>query len=263
MSRGGTIRDVVRDLGATVVERGHDERVARTHQTVYRESASTAATRHSPRFRRTRAGKLRSMPTFHHPNPTDPAEGYATTPHRPAMLLVFFAFVAAVAITGCATTTARRGLPPLATVAHVDLARYAGTWFEIASFPQRFEKGCVASRAEYTPRPDGTIAVVNVCRDRTFDGPERRAEGTAHVVDPTTNAKLTVSFFWPFRGDYWVIELDPSYRFAVVGHPSRDYLWILARTPTLDAATYDGIVARAAQQGYDTSRLRRMPQPGA
>lgn len=180
------------------------------------------------------------------------------SPRSRALLVAAIAALTAVA---CTTTTARRGLPPLRTVGHVDLERYAGAWFEIASFPQRFEKGCVASRAEYTLRPDGTVDVVNRCRDRTFDGPERRAEGTARVVDPTTNAKLAVTFFWPFRGDYWVIDLDPDYRFAVVGHPSRDYLWILARTPALDAATYDGIVARLAAQGYDTSRLRPMPQP--
>lgn len=186
------------------------------------------------------------------------AQRVVRSPRRRALLL---ATIVVLTAAGCATTTARRGLPPLRTVAHVDLERYAGTWFEIASFPQRFEKGCVASRAEYTLRPDGTVDVVNRCRDRTLDGPERRAEGTARVVDATTNAKLAVTFFWPFRGDYWVIDLDPEYRFAVVGHPSRDYLWILARTPALDAATYDGIVARLAAQGYDTSRLRPMPQP--
>lgn len=182
----------------------------------------------------------------------------ARSRERAAVVLATVVLLAAV---GCATTTARRGLPPLATVDHVDLTRYAGTWFEIASFPQRFEEGCVASRAEYTLRPDGTVDVVNRCRDGTFDGPERRAEGTARVVDARTNAKLAVTFFWPFTGDYWVIDLDPDYRFAVVGHPSRDYLWILARTPTLDAATYDGIIARLERQGYDTRRLRRMPQP--
>lgn len=167
------------------------------------------------------------------------------------------------AIAGCASTTTRRGLPPLATAAHVDLARYSGTWFEIASFPQRFQAGCVASRAEYTPRPDGTIAVVNRCRDRTLDGPERSVTGTARVVDSATNAKLAVTFLWPFRGAYWIVDLDPDYRFAAVGHPSRDYLWILARTPTLDAVTYDGILARLRRQGYDTSRLRRTLQPDA
>lgn len=162
--------------------------------------------------------------------------------------------------TGCVSTTARRGLPPLRTVPHVDLARYAGTWFEIASVPQRFQEGCVATRAEYALAGDGVVRVVNRCRDRSFDGPERVVEGTARVTDPATNARLAVTFFWPFRGAYWIVDLDADYRWAVVGHPSRDYLWILSRTPTLDAAVYAGILERLRAQGYDTARLRRTPQ---
>lgn len=176
-------------------------------------------------------------------------------PTRIALIAVILAAGA-----GCATTTTQRGLPPLRTVERVDLARYAGTWFEIASFPQRFQAGCVASRAIYTMTDDGSVTVVNRCRDRTLDGPERSVVGTARVVDPATNAKLSVSFQWPFRGAYWVIDLDPDYRWTVVGHPSRDYLWILSRTPELAADTYDAILARLRQQGYDVERLRRTPQ---
>lgn len=179
-------------------------------------------------------------------------------PARAARLVAFALLLAA---SGCLSTTARRGLPPLRTVPHVDLARYAGTWFEIASYPQRFQAGCVASRAEYTLADGGVVRVVNRCRDRTFDGPERVVEGTARVTDPPTNARLAVTFFWPFRGDYWVVDLDPDYRWAVVGHPSRDYLWILSRSPALEAAVYEAILARLRSQGYDTTRLRRTPQP--
>jgi apolipoprotein D and lipocalin family protein len=177
---------------------------------------------------------------------------------RPGRIALIAVVLAAGA--GCATTTTRRGLPPLRTVERVDLARYAGTWFEIASFPQPFQAGCVASRAIYTMADDGSVTVVNRCRDRTLDGPERSVVGTARVVDPATNATLSVSFQWPFRGAYWVIDLDPDYRWAVVGHPSRDYLWILSRTPELAADTYDAILARLRQQGYDIERLRRTPQ---
>ena len=92
--------------------------------------------------------------------------------------------------------------------------------------------------ATYTRRDDGRIGVVNECRDGSFDGEWRRAEGVAWVTDEEkSRAKLKVQFFWPFRGDYWIIELDPEYRYAAVGHPSRNYLWILARTPTLDPCT--------------------------
>jgi apolipoprotein D and lipocalin family protein len=170
---------------------------------------------------------------------------------------LFWAFFAA----GCATSTTQRlRLPPLETVAHVDLSRYVGTWYEIASFPQSFQRGCTATTATYTLREDGDIDVLNRCRDGSLDGKERSALGRARVVDRATNAKLEVSFFRPFWGDYWIIDLADDYTYAVVGHPGRDYLWILARTPTMADATYQSIVARLRAQGYDTSRLVRTLQ---
>ena len=93
------------------------------------------------------------------------------------------------------------------------------------------------------------------------DGPEKAARGRARVVDKATNAKLEVSFFRPFWGDYWIVDLGANYEYAVVGHPSRDYLWILSRTPTMEPQVYDGIVARLAAQGYETKRLVRTAQP--
>jgi apolipoprotein D and lipocalin family protein len=154
--------------------------------------------------------------------------------------------------------------PPLHVVGEVDLDRYLGRWYEIASFPQRFQRGCVATTATYSRRDDGRIRVENECRDGSFDGDLRRVEGVAWVTDPEdTNARLKVRFFWPFRGDYWIIELDPDYRYAVVGHPSRNYLWILARTPTLDPAVYETLLRRIEAQGYDLGRLNRTPQTPA
>ena len=176
-----------------------------------------------------------------------------------ALLLLFGPLVG-----GCAaTTTERLHLPPLQTVAHVDLGRYVGTWYEIASFPQRFQRNCAATTATYTARTDGDIDVLNRCRDRTVDGPERVSHGRARVVDRRTNARLEVSFFRPFWGDYWIIDLDDDYAYAVVGHPGRDYLWILSRTPTLDPAVYERIVARLAAAGYETNRLVRTAQRAA
>jgi apolipoprotein D and lipocalin family protein len=163
---------------------------------------------------------------------------------------------------GCATTTtARRQLPPLKTVPHVDLARYLGTWYDVASFPQRFQRGCTGTTATYTKRPDGEVDVLNRCRRGSLEGKEDSARGRARVADGATNAKLKVSFFRPFWGDYWIIDLGPDYEYAVVGHPSRDYLWIISRTPTIDAAVYDGIIARLRAQGYEVERLNRTPQP--
>lgn len=164
----------------------------------------------------------------------------------------------AALLLGCgATTTERLRLPTLQTVPRVDLGRYVGTWYDIASFPQRFQRGCTATTATYTLRADGQIDVVNRCHDQTVDGPERVSRGRARVVDRVTHARLKVSFFRPFWGDYWIVDLADDYAWAVVGHPSRDYLWILSRTPTLDPAVYDAIVGRLAAQGYETGRLVR------
>jgi hypothetical protein len=115
---------------------------------------------------------------------------------------------------------------PLEAVAHVDLQRYLGKWYEIATIPQRFQKGCVGVTAEYTLRKNGDIRVVNTCVEGTLEGKRRQARGKARVVDKVTNAKLKVTFFWPFWGAYWIIGLDEDYRWAVVGRhglrPDRD-----------------------------------------
>ena len=165
-------------------------------------------------------------------------------------------------LSGCAaSTTERLGLPPLTTVPAVDLAKYAGTWYEIASYPQSFQKGCTATTANYSARPDGEIKVVNRCRKPSLEGEEDTAEGRARVVDKVTNAKLEVSFFRPFWGDYWIIQLAPDYSYAVVGHPGRDYLWILSRTPQMEEAVYTGILEKLKEQGYELSRLQKTLQP--
>jgi apolipoprotein D and lipocalin family protein len=149
------------------------------------------------------------------------------------------------------------------TVEEVDLERYLGTWYEIASFPAWFQRGCTATTATYVPHPrrDELIRVENRCRDGSLDGDLRTAVGRAKVVDPETNAKLKVSFFGPFWGDYWILGLDPEYQWALVGSPDRDYLWVLSRDPRLDEATYASIVEKAEQQGYDVGRLVRTAQP--
>ncbi len=167
-----------------------------------------------------------------------------------------------VLTSGCATTaTERLRLPTLRTVEHVDLQRYLGTWYEIASFPQRLQRGCTSTTATYAMRTDGQIDVVNRCRKGSLDGPPKEARGRARVVDRESNAKLEVSFFRPFWGDYWIIDLGSDYEYAVVGHPSRDYLWILSRTPTMDPKLYASIVRRLQAQGYETDRLQKTAQP--
>jgi len=144
----------------------------------------------------------------------------------------------------------------LPTVRQVDLNRYMGKWYEIARFPNRFQRDCASdTSAEYKVRGDGKVEVINSCREK--NGRVKSVSGTAKVVDSTTNAKLKVTFFWPFYGDYWIIALGENYEYAVVGEPSRKYLWILSRTPTLDDATYRRVLERVKAVGYDTAKLQK------
>ena len=151
--------------------------------------------------------------------------------------------------------------PPLTVVDSVELQRYLGKWYEIASYPAWFQKGCTGSTAEYTLLPDGRIRVVNRCFKKQLDGPLKESKGKGEVVDTQTNAKLKVWFFWPFKGDYWIIDLAPDYSWAVVGTPSRKYLWVLSRTPALDQKVLQDILSRLPAKGYDPGRLQRTLQP--
>ncbi len=153
--------------------------------------------------------------------------------------------------------------PPLATVESVDLQRYAGKWYEIASYPAPFQRDCTGTTAEYTLRDDGTVQVFNRCLKGDLTGPEDTIIGTARVVDAETNAKLAVNFGFFFEGPYWILMLDPDYQYAVVGEPTRSFLWILSRTPQMDGAVYEQILADLPALGYDPSRLNRTLQPTA
>jgi apolipoprotein D and lipocalin family protein len=156
---------------------------------------------------------------------------------------------------------------PLSTQDWVEPSRYVGRWYEIARLPNRFQDQCAGDvAATYSLREDGRITVVNECRTKA--GGVDRAEGIARRADPQGPAsRLKVRFapawlsFLPWVwGDYWILELDREYRHAVVGGPSRRYLWILGREPAMDDATYRGLVAAAARAGFDTARLVRTPQ---
>ena len=147
---------------------------------------------------------------------------------------------------------------PLQTVAHIDLDRYIGNWYELARYPNRFERECDRNvTADYAKRAS-EIEVVNSCL--TADGKVKRSEGHAKIQDEASNAKLAVTFFWPFYGKYWVIDLGQNYEFAVVGEPSRKYLWILSRTSSLPDDKYADIIGRLAAKGYDPSKLVKTKQ---
>lgn len=146
--------------------------------------------------------------------------------------------------------------PLLEVVSNVDVKRYMGVWYEIASLPVSQQKGCFCTKAEYSLLADGNLKVVNSCRKGSAAGGIDRVEGKAFTVPGSNNAKLKVQFFWPFRGDYWILELDENYSYAVVGTPSRRYCWILSRTPTMPPATLTMLVERLRTKGFDVSRLQ-------
>ena len=141
----------------------------------------------------------------------------------------------------------------LQVVDYVDLERYLGTWYEVAAIPQWFQRDCLKSTAEYSLKEPGKIRVINRCT--TEDG-EKKVKGKAWVTDETTNAKLKVQFFWPFSGNYWIIELDSDYRFAVVGEPEREALWILSREPVLEPEILEDLLDQIEYiHGYDRNKI--------
>ncbi len=169
---------------------------------------------------------------------------------------------------GVAAASAAAGQDrPVQTVDKVELGRYVGEWFEMARFPNRFQRQCLGDvRAVYAVRQDGRLDVVNRCR--TEDG-VTEARGVARVVDSRTFAKLKVRFapailsFLPaVWGDYWVVGLAPDYAWATVGSPDRKYLWILGRTSSIGPDAYTAALAAATSNGFDVARLTRTVQGG-
>ena len=157
-----------------------------------------------------------------------------------ATLVVFFV--------GCSTKHAY-----LPTNKNVDINSYKGTWYEVARFEHFFEKGCKNVTATYNLRDDEKIDVINRCTN-IEDNKKKEATGIAYATDDT-NSKLKVSFFRPFYGDYWIIDVDKDYKVALVGSPSREYLWILSRTKTIDEKTKGNLLIKAAAFGFDTKKF--------
>lgn len=150
----------------------------------------------------------------------------------------------------------------LAVATSVDPERYLGTWYEIASFPMGPQEGCTGTTATYSLREDGDIEVYNRCLMDSLDGKVKDITGKAWIVDTDTNARLKVQFFWPLASDYWILDVDEDYQWALVGHPEREYLWILSRTPQMEDATYNQLLDDLEQvHGYDLSRLTDTLQP--
>jgi len=140
----------------------------------------------------------------------------------------------------------------LEVVPHVELEKYLGKWYEIAHLPAKFQEGCNETTATYTLSKDGNISVLN---QATKNGKIKQAKGKAKVVDKNTNAKLKVTFFWPFYGDYWIIKLGNNYDYSVVGTPNRKYLWILSRTPQMNDNLYSQIIEYVKSKGFEVNKL--------
>ncbi len=155
---------------------------------------------------------------------------------------------------GCKTGT------KLETVAQVDLKKYSGLWYEIALYPNTFEKGCNCTTAEYIITDKDYVKVINRCRKGGVNGKESMIEGKAFIVKGSNNTKLKVQFFWPFRGSYWIIGLADDYSWAVVSHPNRKYLWILSRTPQLQDGVYEKILLLIKEKGLDPTKIKLTTQ---
>jgi apolipoprotein D and lipocalin family protein len=145
-------------------------------------------------------------------------------------------------------------LPPVKTQQPIDLKKYSGSWYEIASFPNFFQKGCMCTKALYKQEKN-YIRVINSCYKNSLKNKLSIAEGKAFIVPNSQNSKLKVQFFWPFKGDYWILYVSADYTSALVGNPKRNYLWILSRTPTLPQEQILKMKNIAKNQGYDISKL--------
>ncbi|MDZ7791098.1 MAG: lipocalin family protein [Xanthomonadales bacterium] len=167
------------------------------------------------------------------------------------------AILGLLALSGCAMM---RGGPPLETVDEVNLERYMGEWYVIANIPYFGERGNVAGRAIYRMRDDGRMDDIYRYRDGSFEAPVEEMTGVAWVVDEDSNAEWKVQFYWPIRFGYYIVGLDDDYRWTVVGHPSREYAWIMAREPELSDERYQSLLNLLEARGFDASQLKKVPQ---
>ena len=175
------------------------------------------------------------------------------------ILLILLNFIALVV--SCSNGDTEKNMIDNSTVDKLDIQRYLGTWYEIARYDHRFERGLVGVTANYSMRPDGKIKVINSGYRNTLNGEFSQAEGKAKILDPVNEpGKLKVSFFWIFYGDYFVLELDPEYQWVIIGSSTDKYLWILSRTPQMDDGLYQELKNRLEERNYDVSKLIEVKQ---
>lgn len=151
-------------------------------------------------------------------------------------------------------------LAPIPTARNVDIDRFMGDWYVIAHIPTVIERDAYNGIEHYDRRADGSIATTFTFRKGSFDGPQKVYRPTGFVLDAVNHSTWGMRFVWPFKAEYLIAELDPGYRTTIIARSARDYVWIMARTPSLPDADYQKLVARCAAFGYDVSKLRKVPQ---
>ena len=156
--------------------------------------------------------------------------------------------------------TFARELPPITPVPHVDLPRFMGDWYVIATIPTRFEKNAYNAVEVYTLRPDGNVATSFHFRNGSFDGERKEIHSTGFVKPGSGNAVWGVQVFWPLKAQYIVAWLKDDYSQVIVARDARDYMWVMARTPTIAQADYDALLARVKALGYPMDKVRKVPQ---
>jgi apolipoprotein D and lipocalin family protein len=163
--------------------------------------------------------------------------------------------ISLLALTGCSAT-----LPPLKTVDNVDIKRFMGPWYVIACIPTSIETEAYNGIETYTLDPDGSIDTVFTFNKGGFDGPPKRYNPRGFIVDTVNNSTWGMRFIWPFKAEYLITHLTPDYSRTVIGRNKRDYVWIMARTPQIAETDYQGLVKELSGQGYDMTKLRKVPQ---
>jgi apolipoprotein D and lipocalin family protein len=171
--------------------------------------------------------------------------------------LLSLSLLTLLVLSGCAATTTK---PPLQTVDHVDLSRFMGDWYVIGTIPWFVEKNNVGTMDIYRMRPDGRIDITYAFHKKELSAPRKEMHAVGTILDTQSNARWGVQFLWPFQAPYLVIDLAHDYSTTIIGYPSRDLIWIMARTPTLSEATYQSLLQKAAEQGYDIRRIVKVPQ---
>ena len=154
-------------------------------------------------------------------------------------------------LASCKTTS------QLSTVKEVDIEKYQGLWYEIAKYPNSFQRNCLSSTATYTIHEKGYLIVENRCKKKSANNEDGYIKGKAFPTKNSNNSKLKVQFFWPFRANYWIIDLEPNYQWAVISEPKMKYLWILARKPSIDENSYQAILNKLKEKGFDLEKIEK------